>query len=148
MDLYAIECWTQRDSEYWMGRIEAIIHSQMVPAKKKGELGTMKKGSCWLKDLSREIWKAVAKAKTGDHNIVAAMVLSTLLTLWTCRVCRAKCYDPRRPRQDRRDFMNRLLKYQHAIFDAMADESRDHEFFWNQPWDIPWLPEPKGKKKR
>lgn len=148
MDIYAIEYWTHVPSAYWMIRLQNLIAKNMIPAKRKGELGTMKKGSCWMAELSKEVQKAVSLAKTGDHNIVAAMVMSTLLALWTCRVCRSKCYDPRRDREDRRQGMNRLLKYQHAIFDAMTDESRDHEFFWNQPWDIPWLPEPKSKGKK
>lgn len=93
----------------------------------------------WLDRLAERVAKATPKDGHYDENIWAARVMGLVLVLWAVRVHRAKTQDPHRPVKLRRQSYRSWLAFMHVLFDALTDESRDHDYF-PQMWDPPFAP--------
>jgi len=104
--------WTGCGRRYWMLWIEETIESQSLPLTPKevqqyidrGEVvpaGKMDLAHDWLADLAKKLLSFV-NLSSGDGNIARARVLSLIVTLWTCRVIRAKCHNTHYPKKDRK----------------------------------------------
>jgi len=129
--------WTGRDAEHWMNRIGVLIHKCAKPIK--GHKGLF---SCepvvWVKHLTEEITTNHKKCpKEADENILVAKLLSIVLVLWSYRIGRAKCHDPRRPVKQRRQGLERAVAFGSLIAKCLLDETHDPRFFPAQEWDVP-----------
>jgi hypothetical protein len=142
---------TGKGRRYWMQWIELCIENQSVhltPEEIKeytdrGEtppLGRMDVSKDWLADLSKELIPCAYDQ--GDGNIARARVMSLIVTLWTCRVIRAKCYNTRYVKKDRKQgLLGNYRAYFAALQECMLDESLDHLHFPHVgKWDSPFLP--------
>ena len=97
----------------------------------------------WLRDLSEEIFKRVKQRydlTVIDENILCSSIMSIILTLWSCRIIKAKAYDQRRQLEARQKMMSNLNDYHHALLDCMVNETMDHLFFPKQQWHPPFIP--------
>lgn len=135
--------WTGEGKKFWLNWIGEKIgkYATGPKVKIKGNVhDTMKKGWRWLQDLSKEVWdRTVTRLPDGmDENILCARITGLILTLWTCRIIRAKSYDPRRPAKVRRTMMDRFVDTGRFLIECVADESLDHAYFPSQEWDPPF----------
>lgn len=130
---------TGETADWWMNFIgeRVVAHTDDKRSTDSG---------AWLKDVADALWGRVKPRydlTVMDENIICSSLASLIYTLWSCRIRRAKSYDPRRPLEVRKGMMGRLLGYQHALLDYMTDESRDHVYFPAQEWGPPFAPNAK-----
>ena len=141
--------YTKQDTIWWMQWIEDKIESQMTdqpPPEGSRARGMMDPNACWIADLAQEVKSRIPWEKVkGDGNILQSQIVSLILVLWTCRIGRAKTYNPARytPTIQRKGY-EATLSYQHALMDCIWDESQDHLYFPMQVWASPFLPRKKG----
>jgi hypothetical protein len=138
---YALFSNTGKDSVWWLNFI-----GERIAACAKLLRGSKGLETCdprvWLSDLVKELWKRSHKQcpKAADENIFCARWLGLILALWSCRIIRAKSYDPRRDPEDRRRMMVRFREYGELLLGCITDESVDHVYFHAQEWDCPFPP--------
>lgn len=136
-----IEDGTGETCQFWMDFIGNMIQKHTKPSD--NPLHGFTESDQWLIELSQELWKRVQPRHDltkMDENIICSSLMGLILVQWSCRVRRAKSYDPRRPVEIRKGMMKRFLDYQHALMDAMMNEENDHNFFPKQEWDPPFVP--------
>ncbi len=130
---------TGYDAHWWMCLIGKYIGKHSRPSE--NPLHGFTESNLWLRDLADEIWTNVKlhhDLTKIDENILCSKLMSLILTVWTCRIIRAKAYDPRRPIALRRIMLERANKYHHALLDCMVDESDDQLFCPEQDWETPY----------
>ena len=130
---------TGKNAVWWMNFIGTEISKCAKPIEGTDGLQTCNP-IVWVSVVVKELWKELLPRIPGpaDENIAHARVLSLILTLWTCRIIRAKSYDPRRDPKDRKRIMKRGELYHHALLECIADESNDSKYFPAQEWDYPF----------
>ena len=124
---------TGKGSQYWMDWIGNTILSYTDDKRTT-------QSNLWLHDLADEVFAEVKERFDliqVDENIITSTLASLILTLWSCRVRRAKAYDPRRPLDARKTMMEGLLQYHASLLECMVDESKDAEYFPAQEWQPP-----------
>jgi len=139
--------------------IEETIESQSLPLTPKevqqyidrGEVvpaGKMDLAHDWLADLAKKLLSFV-NLSSGDGNIARARVLSLIVTLWTCRVIRAKCHNTHYPKKDRKkSLVGNYQSYLAALQECIIDDSQDHLYFPHVgDWDSPFLPTKKPSRR-
>lgn len=127
--------------QYWMDLIGSLIVKHTKPSD--NPLHGSTESNLWLRDLSDELWSRIPSRHDLtklDENIICSSLLSLILTLWSCRIKRAKAYDPRRPVEIRKRMLKRANEFHAALLACMTDESHDHEYFPKQEWDPPFAP--------
>lgn len=132
---------TGEGCQYWMDFIGAAIPKHTRPSD--NPLHGSTESNLWLRDLADEVFarmKPYHDLAKMDENIIVSSLVSLILTLWSCRVRRAKSYDPRRPLDVRRAMTGRLYDYHHALLDCIVNEASDHHYFPAQEWDPPFAP--------
>lgn len=135
---------TGEGCKFWCDYIGNLIPKYSKPTD--NPLHGFTESNLWVRDLADEIWKRVQERydlTRLDENIITSKLLTLILGLWSCRIIRAKAYDPRRPVEIRQGMMKKLLEYHHALLDCISDESNDHVFFPSQGWDAPFAPNAK-----
>lgn len=144
---------TGKDSEYWLDFIGHAIVKRSHPIRgAKGLQNT--KSDLWMGDLATALFKAARPKmlQLADENISLSRIMGLVLSLWSCRVIRAKAYDPRRNPKHRRMALERLVQYGRLLTDCLTDESLDAVYFPSQEWDSPYSPnarhEPDEAEKR
>jgi hypothetical protein len=130
--------WTDNDSHYWLNRIGLLIGQCAKPIRGSKGLSTCDP-VVWIKDLTQEIRKVATKKipKSADENIAIAKIVSLLLLLWSYRVGRAKCHDPRRPVKQRRQGLEKTVVFGSLVTECLLDETHDPQYFPAQDWDVP-----------
>lgn len=136
-----LKMWTGEPSSYWMAKIGHLIHDHSKPIKGSKGLSYTETHK-WLAVLSKRVALAVRQRlfPTSDENIGVSKVLSVILLLWYARIVRAKCYDPRRPKNARKSGLGSLVNFAKVITVCLMDESNDHRYFPSQEWDSPFPP--------
>lgn len=133
---------TGEGAQFWMDRIGQLIHNNSDPGTRESDVKS------WLGDLVSDLWAGMRHLpiynwKTMDENIAISSVLGAILSLWSCRIIRAKSYDNRRPLEVRQNMMRRLLTFQRILFECTVDETHDHQYFPAQEWHSPFTEERK-----
>jgi hypothetical protein len=133
---------TGRGLKEWLDFIGEDIGKRSKPLKGSNGLWTTDV-DLWLSDLARELWKTVPSRhdlNCKDENIICARLMALILAAWSCRIIRAKAYDPRRPVAARRKALGKLGDHCKALLECVADESMDCILFPSQEWDSPFSP--------
>ena len=141
----ALRKLTSHDSVYWVACVQSLITKHSKPTKDPNHSET--DSGAMLRELSDYVWSAILATvdlKTTDENMSSAQAMSLVLTLWTCRIRRAKAYDPRRPVELRKKAMERLSLYHHSLLECMMNEANDANYFPGQEWDCPYSPNAKN----
>ena len=125
-----LKSWTGRGRRQWMWWIEDRIAFHSGTDKYDGKI-MMKENTNWLRDLTEEVYhpSIVGPHRTGDGNMLAAQLISLILTLWFSRILRAKIYSENYPIKPRKGKHNVKMIYHAAMMEAMTDESLDHKYF-------------------
>ena len=137
-----IKKWTGRGANYWLDYI-GICARKTAKRIKRGRFkgGLTCEPQLWLPELTRAVWRSMVRKvpEEVDGNIVCAKIMSLILTLWTCRIIKAKAYDARRPLKVRKMMMVKLTQYHRDLIDCVSDESQDQSYFPKQEWDLPFV---------
>lgn len=130
--------WTGYGRRYWM----AFVQNAVGRSAKVGEQDGCRP-NFWVRDVVDSLWACLVekvkkrKYRGIDGNVLCGRLLSLILSLWTCRVMRAKGHDPERSLSDRRGYLDHLNKFQIALQEAMVDERLDRVYFPEQDWVPP-----------
>lgn len=144
---HLLKVWTGKGRVYWMRWVEDRIASYMEPntgenlcEAARTAPAQMKKGTCWLQDLVNEIWRdeIVGGHRTGDGNIAASIILSIILTLWSCRIMQAKGHSTNYSVKSRKNMLEGLVIYEKALLECMIDGSLDRKYFPQKEWESPY----------
>lgn len=129
--------YTGKPAEFWLYVIGQEVHNHTNPTTRASDV------NAWLRGIHLMLWHTIKDMPcynwaVQDENIVIASLLGLILSLWACRITRAKAHDPRRPLDARHRMMEKLLELQHVLFDAVVNENFDHHYFPAQEWTSPF----------
>ena len=137
----ALRNGTGEGCQFWMDFIGNSI--AMHSTHPEGAVHGDTQSNLWLRDLANTLWERIPlhhDLTVVDENIISAHLMSLILTLWTCRIIKAKACDKRRPVHLRQQAMRKGLLCHQQLVQCISDESRDHEFFPAQEWELPFPP--------
>ncbi len=127
--------------------VQELIAKYSTPPRAKGKFkghGTtniMK----WLIELIKIVWKQRPKDKgKHDENMYITSHLGYILSTWYARVQRAKCFDPRRPVEVRKEAYKKYQNFVQTLMLGVASDEFDITIFPDQEWDNPFSPDAKN----
>lgn len=131
-----LEVETGRDMAAWFDFIQQRIKARSHPSSDPNHDQT--NVEAWLRDLTREVKRALIP-RYSDGNMRAAACLGMILTTWFMQISRAKCYDPARPVEGRRQSMRVRMHYALWLFRlTVLDEEMIVDLVPGQTWDAPF----------